>query len=436
MELEIMVGIVGLILMLILIFAGLPLPVMFFVIGFFGAVLLRGWEAALSMATRAPWVKIVDFNFSVIPLFVMLSIVLFEYGVGENMFRAMQRWLGHFSGGMAAATSAACAFLGTITGAAPAATALMAKVAYPEMRKFNYEPALSLAVCCASSTVAMMIPPSTALVIYAIITEQSIAQCLLAGFIPGFLSMGIYMVMILIRARFNPALGPAAPAAVWRERFIDLRYIMPGIIMMLTIIGGLYFGIFTATEAAGAAALIAFIIVLAMRRLTSARLKASIYETVRLSILILLILVTIRGFFLTFLHITWLTITIAELALKMPSPWLVLAMMFLICFLLGMFTGGPMALVILPLFTPVVEQMGFSAVWFIITVVKMMEVGWITPPVAPGIFIATGVIREVPMGKAFVAVWWFVLCDIFTLGLFIAFPEIITFLPDTMMAAS
>jgi len=420
--------------MSVLLIGGLPAPVTFFVVGFFGIVLVKDWAPALAVIQETSWASVADFSWSLIPLFIILGVVLFECGIGHEIFRAVQRWLGHVPGGMAAATSAACAFLGTITGASAAATILMAKTAYPEMRKVNYEPGLSLAVCAASGTVAMLIPPSVMLVIYAIITEQSISETLLAGFIPGFLSMAIYMAMILIRARFQPNLGPPSPVATWHDRLIDLRYLLPPVIMMLTIIGGLYFGIFTATEAGGIAALISFIIVLALRRLTWARLKATLYDTIRFSILVTLIIVTIMGFYVRFLHVTWITVTIAEWALGLPSPWIILAAMYLFCFVFGMLVGGSPALLVLPLFTPVVEQLGFSPIWFIITIVKTMETGFITPPVAMSVFIAQGIIREVSLEKAYKAIWWFVLCDMLTLGLFIAFPQIVTFLPGTMRA--
>ena len=386
-------GITGLLGSVVLIFLGIPVPVAMFVLGFFGTLLLKGWMPASMMVERAVWSGLADFNWSVVPLFILLSIVVSECGIGENIFRAMQRWIGHVHGGMAAATSAACAFLGCITGVGPAAIALMAKVAYPEMRKVGYDGPLSLAACAAPATIATMIPPSTALVIYAIITEQSVGQVLLGGFIPGFLSMGIFMVMLLIRGRLQPRLMPASPVATWRDRLIDLRYLIPPLIMLLTIVGGLYFGIFTATEAAGAAALIAFIIVFAMRRLNMAAFKASIYETLRFSVLILLILLTIRMFFNVFLNLTWVTVNIAEFAMGMPSPWLTMAAIFVICFILGMFVGSPLAYVTLPLFTPVVAELGFEPIWFIIVMTKLTEVGFLTPPIAPGLFIAQGIIR-------------------------------------------
>jgi len=433
-DFNIIVGIVGMVLMIALLFAGLPLPITFFVIGFFGIFLIRGWEATLGIVKECPYLVVANFQWSLIPMFILLSVVLFECGVGGEMFAALRAWLGHFRGGMAAATSAACAFLGTVTGSAPAATILMCKTAYPEMRKINYEPGLSLAVCAAAGTVAILIPPSTQLVIFAIVTEQSIGECLLAGFIPGFLSMAIYMAMILTRARFKPSLGPAAPAAPWRRRFIELRYLLPAVIMMLTIVGGIYTGVFTATEAGGMAAFVSFITVLAMRRLTWTRLRAILYETMRLSVMIVLLLVGIMGFFNRFLNVSWLPITMAELALGLPSPWIALAAMFIICFFLGMIIGSPLGIVILPLFVPVVEQLGFSPVWFIIIMVKLTEIGFITPPVAGNVFIAQSMIKEVPLGKAYQAAWWFVLCELFATGLFVAFPQIVMFLPDTMRA--
>jgi len=425
-------GIIGLIVLVALIFLGVPVPVVLFLVGFFGTLILKDWGLASMMVNRAVWSGVADFNWSVIPLFILLSVLVAECGIGENIFRALQRWIGHVSGGMAAATSGASAFLGCITGVGPAAIALMSRVAYPEMRKANYEPALSLAAVAAPATVAMLIPPSTNLVIYAIITEQSVAQVLLGGFIPGFLSMGFFMVMLLIRGRFSPGLMPASPVATWRDRFIDLRYLVPPVIMLITIVGGLYFGIFTATEAAGAAALISFIIVFAMRRLTHAAFKASIYETLRFTVLILFILLTVRMFFTVFLNLTWLTVNIAELALEMPSPWLTMAAIFVICFILGMFVGSPLAYVTLPLFVPVVEELGFEPIWFIIVITKLTEVGYLTPPIAPGLFIAQGIIREVPMEKAYNAAWWFIACDMLFLVLIIFVPQIVMFLPNSM----
>ncbi len=426
------VGIVGMCLMLVFVFLGVPLPVTFATLGVTGVFILRGWNATMTMLSVVSWNNIASFDWSVLPLFVMMGLIIFVVGIGEEIFYAMRQWMGHLPGGVAAATSAACALIGTMTGSGFATAALMSKVAYPEMRKYNYEPALSLAVCAASATVAMMIPPSVLLVQYAILAEASIARVLMAGVIPGFLSMAIYMTMILIRVHFKPSLGPPLPAAAWRERFVALRYLVPVGVMMVTIIGGIYFGIFTATEAAGMGALMSFAVALGLRRLNWAKVKQILYETIKLTIMILAMIMTAMGFYTRFLNITWITRAFAELALGMPSPWVSVFMMFAIMFIMGMFIGGPLAYVTIPLFSPIIKEMGISLVWFLITILKLTETGAITPPVCMTVFISVGVFKEVPLGDAYKAVWWFVLCDMLTLGLFVAFPKIVSFLPDTM----
>jgi len=426
----IIVGALGLLFLLVFIFLGVPLPVTFFIIGFLGVTWIQGWGHALAVARLFPFTTINSFEWSVIPLFTMMGLILFECLIGEEIFRAVRQWMGHFRGGIAAATSAACAVIGTTTGSATATTALMSKVAYPEMRKYDYEPDLSLAVCAASGTVAVMIPPSVVLVVYAIIAETSVGQCLLGGLLPGFLSMAIYMAMIFIRVQFDPRLGPPQPAASWRERFTSLRYLIPAAIMLVTIVGGIYFGVFTATEAAGMGCVIAFVVVLAMRRLTWSRLKNMIFETARLNIMIMLILMTCMGIYVKFLSISGITAAIAEMALGFPSPWITLTLMFAIMFLFGMFIGGPLMYVTVPMFAPVVVDMGYSLVWFGILMIKMVEVGAITPPVCVTTFVAQGVIGEVPMSRAYKAVSWFVFCDILTLVLLIAFPQITMLLPN------
>lgn len=426
------VGILGMVIMVALTLVGLPLPITFFVTGFMGMMVLKGWSATLVLLERIPYSGLADFNWSVIPMFILLGVLLFECGLGAEIFTALKRWVGHVAGGLAAATTGACALLGTMTGSNIALTVLMCKTAYPEMRKNNYDSALSLAVCFSAGTVAILIPPSTTIVTYAIITNQSVAECLLAGFIPGFLSMAVFAAMLLIRARLNPTLGPPTPAATWKERVVDLRYLAPPAIMMIVIIGGMYLGIFTATEAGAVSCLVAFLIAIVLKRLTWTVLKKTIWETARLSIMALLMLLTILGFYSLFLNITFLPNAIVGLALGIPSPWLTLGVIYVILFALGCFAGSPMGLVTLPLLTPVVAQIGFSPVWFLITMVLMMEVAQITPPVAIGVFIAQGMVKEVPLQKAFGAAWWFIICQMLCLVLFIVFPQIVTFLPNTM----
>jgi tripartite ATP-independent transporter DctM subunit len=427
-------GVIGLVLLLVFIFLGINLALTFFVIGFFGIVIIIGWDASWVFIESIPFLTLQSFNFTVIPLFVLMGMVIFECGIGEEIFQAVRNWTGHFSGGIAAATSGACAFLGTMTGSGAASAALMAKVAYPEMVKYDYDKPLSLATCAASSTAAMMIPPSTHIVVLAILASESIGACLMAGIIPGFLSMGIYMLMLLIRIRFKPNLGPALPAKPWRERFISLRYLIPAVIMMITIMGGIYFGVITATEAGGVGAFAAILIAIALKKFTRARIKNIILQTVKFSVLIMLMVMTITGYYIRFLNMTGITGALAEMALSFPSPWVTLAALGIITFLFGMFIGSSLGYIIIPLFAPVLGDMGFSLVWIIILQTKLAETGSITPPVCLAVFIAQGVIGddEVSITDAYRAVWWFVLCDMLTLALLVTVPAITLFLPNTM----
>jgi tripartite ATP-independent transporter DctM subunit len=426
------VGIIGLVLLLVFLYLGINLALSFFIIGFFGLLLVQG-PSVLIFVQLVPYTAINSFDFSVIPLFVFMGMLLFHCKIGEDIFRAVRAWLGHLPGGLAAATSGACALIGTMTGSGGATAALMSRVAYPEMTKYKYDKTLSLATCAASSTVAMMIPPSVAIVIYAILAEASIGETLLAGIIPGFLSMGVYMIMLLVRVRIKPELGPKLPPASWNERLGSLRFLLPAVVMMGTIGGGIYFGVFTATEAGGMGSLISLVIALAMRRLTWERFKDAVYETVKFTVMIALVLMAILGFYIRFLNMTGITMSIAGLATTVTSPELTLAVMFAVTFLFGMFIGSNLAFVTIPLFAPIVGDLGFSLVWFVILMIKMQETASITPPVAVVLFISQGVVnKEVSIGDLYKAVWWFVLCDLSTLLLMLFVPQVVLFIPSTM----
>jgi len=428
---RLIVGALGLVLLLVFVFLGLPLPIIFIIIGLGGIALIGDWSQVAQVMQSTAFSRLGEgtYEWTVIPLFTMMGIILFECGIADNIYRAVRQWVGHLPGGMAAATSGACAAIGTMSGSGIATAALMSKVAYPEMKKYNYQPAFAMVTCACSATTAMMMPPSIVIVIFAIVAEASIGRCLLAGVIPSILSMAIYMVMIFIRCRINPSLGPAQPSASWSARIHSLTALIPVVIMMAIIIGGIYFGIFTATEAAGMGVLVSFLIVIAMKRLTWARLKKIILETTRLSILMMLILMTIEGFYCRFLNLSGVTMTIGNLALGFSSPWVTIVAMYVIMFLFGMFVGDPLGFVILPIFAPVIKDMGFDIIWFVLTMIKMIELGAVTPPVCMAIFVSQGIVKEVSIDSAYKAVVPFIVCDVLTLGLMVFIPQITLFLP-------
>jgi tripartite ATP-independent transporter DctM subunit len=302
------------------------------------------------------------------------------------------------------------------------------------MVKFNYQKDLALTVCAASSTIARMIPPSTTLIIYAILAEASIARMILAGFIPGFFSMGVYALMIWLRCRFDRTLGPASPPVPWTTRLISLKYLLPAAVIMLTIIGGIFFGIFTATEAAGMAAVVSLLLVIVMRRLTKwDQIKRIVLESCRLTVLVMVLIVSVQ-FFVKFLNYTRVTVAFAEMALGLPSPYVTLGVMIFIMFIMGMFIGGPLMYVTVPLFCPVMDSLGFNLIWFGIIFIKMSEAGSMSPPVCINLFIAQGIVEEVPMERAYKSIWWFLACDLITALLFILIPQISLWLPQAAFA--
>ena len=428
------IGLIGLGVCLALIALGVPIPISTAVVGLIGIAIVKGMEAAFAAASSFPFFHAANFTMSVVPLFILTGLLLFACGIGEEIFVALRQWLGHFPGGLAASTSAACAVMGTCTGSSIATTALMAKVAYPQMRHYKYAPSLSFGVVASSGTLASIIPPSVIVVIYGIIANQSIGDLLIAGLIPGFVSAAIYMVMIVIRAKINPRLGSALPPASWRTRFVSLRYLIPAVIVFITIVGGIYSGVFTATEAGGMAVVAVMAIVLITRRLTWSRFKDSLLETVRLTVMVMALIVCV-SFFTRFLTYVGLTLAFSKLALQFPSPLITLALIFLVYLILGMFIDASgMMMIATPIFVPVIITLGYDPVWFGILVIKMNEVAMISPPLGGNVFIAQGIIgdKEITLEKAFKAIVPFIICDLITLCLFIAVPQIITFLPNMM----
>ena len=309
----------------------------------------------------------------------------------------------------------------------------MGRVAIPEMIKYGYHPRLAAGVVAASGTLASLIPPSVILVIYGIITEQSVGKLLIAGFIPGVVSAAIYAGMIYVRVKISPELGQTQPAASWKQRFFSLKGTWGILIIIFLIMGGIYSGIFTPTEAGAAGAFGAFLLALGMRRLTKARFKESLLETGRTTIMIFSIIVGVL-IFVRFLALSGLPDRMSEIVLMLPLPPLLILMLILMIYVfLGMFLDAiGMMMLTLPLIFPAVVALGYDPIWFGIILVKMCEICLITPPVGLNVYVVHSVAPDIPLEEIFRGVLPFVAMDILTVGLLILFPQIITFLPSLM----
>ncbi len=427
-------GFLGLAAIFVLVVLGMRIAFATALVGFVGLWVIKNMGVAASVVGFLPHGIVAHYSLSVIPLFIIMGYYAFYAGLTDDVFFTARQWVGHLPGGLAIASVFGCAGFAACTGASTASAAIMGRVAIPEMRKYGYHPRLAAGVVAASGTLASLIPPSVILVIYGIITEQSIGALLIGGFIPGIISAAIYAGMIYTRVKISPELGQVQPKASWKERFVSLRRTWGVLLLIFLVIGGIYSGVFTPTEAGGAAAFSAFLMALFMRRLTIERLKESLLETGRTTIMIFSIIVGVL-IFVRFLALTGLPSNFAEFILGLQIPRLLILLMILSVYVfLGMFLDAiGMLMLTLPIIFPAVVSLGYDPIWFGIIAVKMCEICLITPPVGLNCYIVRSVAPDIPLEEIFRGIIPFVAMDILTVALFIAFPQIITFLPSQMM---
>ena len=430
----IFVGCVALAVMVILIFMGMRIAFVAPLVAFGGIAALKGWKVAFNLAGYLPHGIAAHYSLSVIPLFIIMGYLGFHSGLTKDIFHTARQWFGHLPGGMAIATTYGCAGFAACTGSSVASAAVMGKMAIPEMRKYGYEPGFAAGAVAAGGTIATLIPPSVPLVIYGIITEQSVGFLLMAGFLPGILSAVIYAFMIQIRVKLNPSLAPPLEKAPWKSRLISLKGTW-GIVAILTLmLGGIYTGIFTPTEAGGAGAAGVFVIGLLTRRLDFKKFKLAMLETGRATVMIFAIIVGIL-IFVRFLALTGLPAAFSEMVVALPVPRI-----FILCGILGLFVFLGMfldligmMLLALPIVFPPVIALGYDPIWFGVIVVKMGEICLITPPVGLNVYVVNSVAPDIPSQTIFKGIIPFLLMDFLTLAVLIAFPQIVTFLPSLMM---
>ena len=427
-------GLLGFAAIFVLILLGMRIAFATALVGFVGLWVMKNMVVAGKVVGFLPHGIVAHYSLSVIPLFIIMGYYAFYAGMTDDIFFTARQWIGHLPGGLAIATVFGCAGFAACTGASTASAAIMGRVAIPEMQKYGYHPRLAAGVVAASGTLASLIPPSVILVVYGIITEQSIGALLVGGFIPGIVSAAIYAGMIYTRVKLFPELGQIQPRASWKGRFVSLRRTWGVLLLIFLIIGGIYSGVFTPTEAGGAAAFSAFLMALFMRRLTMERLKESLLETGRTTIMIFAIIVGVL-IFVRFLALTGLPTRFAEFILALQVPRLLILILILCVYIfLGMFLDAiGMLMLTLPIVFPAVVALGYDPIWFGIIAVKMCEICLITPPVGLNCYIVRSVAPNISLEEIFRGVIPFVAMDILTVGVFIVFPQIITFLPSKMM---
>ncbi len=427
------VGFIGIGILFVILFLGMPIGIAMGMVGFAGFAFLRGWDAALGVLTTVPYRTFASYDFSVVPLFILMGAFCFHAGLSKDLYNTVYRWLGHFRGGLALANVGACAGFAAVSGSSTATAATMGTVALPEMKRYNYDSALATGSVAAGGTIGILIPPSVGLIVYGIIAEQSIGQLFLAGFIPGVLEAVFYLITIFIICKINPQLGPPGPRSSWKERIISLKNTWIILLLFILVLGGIYFGVFTPTEAAGVGAFGAFLSVLLRGKLSRLTLKDSLFETLRNTAMILIIVMgaLILGYFLAISRVPF-TIADTIVGLEM-NRYVILTLVLIFLLFLGTVIDAPaMILLVTPIFYPVAEKLGFDPIWFGIIIVRMCEMALITPPVGLNVFVIKGVAQDVPMYTIFRGIIPFLIADVFHITLLIAVPQLSLFLPSMM----
>jgi len=393
------VGVIGFILLVLLIFMRMPIAVAMGAIGVVGMAYILGPHAGLNLLKTAPYASIARYGFSVVPLFILMGNFCFHAGVSRDLYYTVNKWLGQLRGGLAMATVAACAGFAAVSGSSLATAATMGTVALPEMKKYKYDPALATGAIAAGGTLGILIPPSVVLVIYGILTEQSIGKLFLAGFIPGILEAFFYIITISIICKRNPLLGPSGARTSLREKVVSLKDTWMILVLFLVVIGGIYMGIFSPSEAAGIGAGGALGLALLRRRLSRQGFTASLLETVKATSMIFTILIgaMLLGYFMA---VTRLPFELAGVVGGLEvNRYIILGAILAVYIFLGCMMI-PMAMIILtiPIVFPLVIDQGFDPIWFGIITVRIFEIAQITPPVGMNVFVISGVAKDVPMG--------------------------------------
>lgn len=403
--------------------------------GILGMYLAIGPDAALGQLATVPFSTTNSFTLAVIPLFILMGSLATQARLTTDLYRAAYYWLGRLPGGLAMATTLASAAFGAACGSSVVNAAVFTKMALPEMTKFGYDKRLSAGCIAASGTLASLIPPSILMVIFAVITEQSVGVLLIAGLLPGLLSAAIYMVGIYVRARRNPEIAPIPDVEIsWGERWRSLYGVWGVVFLFLLVIGGIYGGLFTPTYAGAVGAFGAFVIVIVKRRLDR-RTLIETFKDAGITTSVIFIIVVGGILFARFLTYTGLVADISTelLALEL-HPYLYLLAFALIYLVLGMFID-PIAIMVmtLPVMFPILTGAGFHPVWLGVISIKLAEISLITPPVGLNVYVVRSA-SPIPLSleDVFAGVMPFLVLDVFTLGLLIVFPEIVLVLPDLM----
>jgi tripartite ATP-independent transporter DctM subunit len=426
------IGGILLLVLIILLFSRMWIGFAMGLIGFIGFAILGGFPGAFKILSTVPYTQLKDYNMSVVPLFVLMGVIIAKMGIGEDLYRTAQAWVGQFRGGLSLATTLACAIFAAIASSSLPAILTLGKVAVPEMKKYNYSLPMATASLAASGTLGILIPPSTGFVLYSILTQNSVGKLFIAGILPGFLLTALFCCVILILTTINPASAPAGPKTTFKQKASSLKSTWSVLALIVIVIGGMYGGIFTATEGGAVGAFGAIIISIVMGRITLRNFKEALFETFRTTGMIFTLI--LGGYILMrFIAITNIPFAMVSLIQDLNvNRYVILALIVILYLILGMFLDIYGAVVLtVPILYPVVTALGFDPIWYGVIMVLLIEMGLVTPPVGLNVFTLSG-ITGVPAGAMFKGVWPYVTAMLLCVFILTVFPQIATFLPSNM----
>lgn len=433
-----MIGILGIVAMVMLFMSRMPVAYVMTLVGFVGFGIMVSFEGSFNLVAKEYYSVLSNYDLTTIPLFILMGQLVFSSGISTRLYDAAYKWMGGIRGGMAMATVCSCTAFGAVCGSSPATAATMATVGMPEMRRFGYKDKLSAGAVASGGGLGMIMPPSVVMIVYGILTEQSIGKLFVAGIIPALVVTALFIATIMIWCAVAPEQGPAGESFPWKVRLLSLLGLGEVIIIFVAVMGGMFIGWFTATEAAGIGVFGVLLATLVRRQLTWEKLFEALYETLRSSLMVIL-LVASATVFGKFLAITRIPFEIASWIGSFDLPAVVILLMIIIVYFLGGCVMDALALVMLtiPIFYPIIQFLGYDPIWFCIIIVLISQMGVITPPVGINVYVVYGVSRGLPDGDVkleniFAGVMPFLAAIVVAIVLMTIFPQIITALPNLL----
>lgn len=427
------VGVLCVILMMVLLFANMPIGPVMALVGFLGFTFLVNWDAALAILGTSPFSTGANQPLSTIPLFVLMGVFCFYSEISTEIYETIRTWLGRLPGGLAMTTVGACTGFAAVSGSSLATTITMGTIALPEMKKNHYSDALACGTIAAGGTFGIMIPPSVPLIIYASLAEESIGKLFMAGIFPGILAAVLYIFTIFVITRLRPEMGPPGVSTSFREKIVSLKGTWGILVLFILVIGGIYLGVFTPTEAAGVGAFGALLLGLFKKKLTQKKILLSLADAAHNTTLLLLMMVgaNIFSYFLTMSQIPFL---LSETVTSLPVPGVVTMWAILLIYIvLGCIMPIiPIIVLTVPIFLPVVVSLGYDPVWFGIMMVIMAEIGQITPPIGINCITLSGVAQGVQLSTIYRGIGMFLVADIVRMILVFFIPGIALWIPHLM----